>query len=39
MLGISGLLILAAVFAYFSLTVFVIQPIGALPEGRTVVNT
>jgi hypothetical protein len=28
-----------AIFAYFSLTVFVIQPIGALPEGRTLVTT
>ena len=28
-----------AIFAYFSLTVFLIQPIGALPEGRTLVTT
>lgn len=30
-------MIAAAIFAYFSLTVFVIQPIGALPDGRTIV--
>lgn len=29
----------AAIFAYFSLTVFVIQPIGAVPEGRTLVTS
>lgn len=31
------LLILAGLLAYTQLTIFVIQPIGALPEGRTVV--
>lgn len=36
-LGLAGVLIMAATLAYFSLTVFVIQPIGAVPEGRTVV--
>ena len=36
-IGLAGVLIVAATLAYFSLTVFVIQPIGALPEGRTVV--
>ncbi|MFT4960402.1 MAG: hypothetical protein ACI92Z_001485 [Paracoccaceae bacterium] len=34
----AGLVMAAAIFAYFSLTVFVIQPIGALPEGRTLVT-
>lgn len=33
----AGITIAAAIFAYFSLTVFVIQPIGAIPEGRTLV--
>lgn len=36
-LGAFGALIVAAIVAYFSLTVFVIQPIGALPEGKTIV--
>jgi hypothetical protein len=34
-----GLLMTAATIAYFSLTIFIIQPIGALPEGRTIVAT
>ncbi len=34
----TGIVMAAAMFAYFSLTVFVIQPIGALPEGRTLVT-
>ena len=33
----TGIVIAAAVFAFFSLTVFVIQPIGALPDGETIV--
>lgn len=33
------LLVVIAVLAYTQLTVFVIQPIGALPEGRTVIMT
>jgi hypothetical protein len=28
----------ASIFAYFTLTIFVIQPIGALPEGRTLIT-
>lgn len=36
-LGASGALIAAAIVAYFSLTVFVIQPIGAVPDGKTIV--
>lgn len=34
----AGIAFAVAVLAYFSLTVFVIQPIGALPEGRTLVT-
>jgi hypothetical protein len=39
--AVAGLVVLAvfAVLAYTQLTVFVIQPIGALPEGRTVIIT
>lgn len=32
-----GITISAVVFAYSTLTLFIIQPIGALPEGRTLV--
>ena len=32
------IVIAAAIFAYFSLTVFVIQPLGALPEGKTLIT-
>lgn len=34
-----GLAVIAAtaVFAYLQITIFVVQPIGALPEGRTVI--
>ena len=34
----AGIVMAAAIFAYFFLTVFVIQAIGALPEGRTLVT-
>ncbi|WP_297771860.1 hypothetical protein [uncultured Roseovarius sp.] len=33
-----GIVMAAVIFAYFSLTVFLIQPIGALPEGGTLVT-
>lgn len=35
----AGIVMAAAIYAYFFLTIFVIPPIGALPEGRTLVTT
>ena len=34
-----GVATAAFAFAYFTLTIFIIQPIGALPEGSTLVST
>lgn len=33
----AGVALLVAAVAYFQVTIFVIQPIGAVPEGRTLV--
>jgi len=33
----GGLIIISLVAAYTQLTIFVVQPIGALPEGRTLI--
>lgn len=37
LLGLVGVLALAAIIAYTQLTIFVIQPIGAVPEGRVLI--
>ena len=34
---IAAVLLGALVFSYFRLTIFIVQPIGAIPEGRTII--
>lgn len=35
--ALIGIVVVLGVFAYTQLTIFVIQPIGAIPEGKTLV--
>ena len=37
--ALLGILIIAGAVAYWQLSIFVVQPIGAVPEGRTLVIT